>query len=129
MIVSVNQPCYLPWCGLIERIDRADVHVHLDDVQYSKNSFFNRNRVIDRAGRESMLTVPVSARLESTFMDVRVVENGWQIKHRRCLEQAYGRFPRASELLVTLGELLKPGYASLAELNVALMDWIVGVLG
>ena len=38
MLISINQPAYIPWLGYYERIDSSDVHVILDHVQFSKQS-------------------------------------------------------------------------------------------
>ena len=45
MIVSVHQPQYLPWLGYFDKIDRADAFVLLDNVQFKKNEWQNRNRI------------------------------------------------------------------------------------
>jgi hypothetical protein len=128
-IVSINQPCYLPWCGLIERIARADVHVHLDDVQYSKSTFFARNRVVDRAGREVMLVVPVRAQLHDTIQQATVPDDGWRRKHLASLTQIYGRFPGATAKLDELKTLYAKPCASLADLNIETIGWLLKALG
>lgn len=127
--LSVNQPSYLPWSGLFERIARADLHVHLDDVQYSKNTFFNRNRVLNRAGREVMLTIPVKAESTHTFLDVTTAGDGWRRKHEASLKQCFPRGEVTGALLDTLTELYARPYANLAEINIAFTEWVVGVLG
>ena len=38
MIVAIRQPQYLPWIGYFDKLDRADVFVLLDNVQYKKTS-------------------------------------------------------------------------------------------
>ena len=45
MIVAIHQPQYLPWIGYFDNLDRADVFVLLDNVQYKKNEWQNRNRI------------------------------------------------------------------------------------
>ena len=45
MIVSINQPAYLPWLGYFHRIAISDIHIVLDHVQFEKNSFVNRNKI------------------------------------------------------------------------------------
>ena len=45
MIVAIRQPQYLPWIGYFDKLDRADVFVLLDNVQYKKNEWQNRNRI------------------------------------------------------------------------------------
>ena len=42
-IVSIHQPGYLPWLGFFKKIESADIFVFLDDVQYSRGKWENRN--------------------------------------------------------------------------------------
>jgi hypothetical protein len=119
----------MPWCGLLERIDRADVHVHLDDVQYSKGTFFARNRILDYRGREVMLTVPVLKSLSSTFNDVCFPHSGWQRKHWLTISQLYPRNEVNADVLHELQVLLSAEYKNLAELNIASTNWMLKTLG
>ena len=41
----VLQPGYLPWLGFFDQMQRADVFVYYDDVQFDKHGWRNRNRV------------------------------------------------------------------------------------
>ena len=45
MIVSVHQPQYLPWLGYFDKIAKSDVFVFLDNVQYKRREFQNRNKI------------------------------------------------------------------------------------
>ena len=58
-ILGCVQPTYIPWYYFFYRIIIADVFVILDDVQYSKNNFFNRNKILNK-DKEILLTVPVN---------------------------------------------------------------------
>jgi hypothetical protein len=58
MIIAIHQPNFLPWLGYFFKIAKSDYFVFLDDVQYSKNSFINRNR-IRTSNEEKWLTCPV----------------------------------------------------------------------
>ena len=58
MIVAIHQPQYLPWLGYFDKIDKADIFVLLDDVQYKKNEWQNRNKILTATGWQ-WLTVPV----------------------------------------------------------------------
>jgi hypothetical protein len=96
MIVSVNQPAYLPWLGYFERIARSDVHVVLDHVQFEKNSFVNRNRVLSADG-PTWLTVPIKTKGRFGDLPICDVEidnqRPWRRKHWQTLNQAYGQAP------------------------------------
>ncbi|MBP9829254.1 MAG: WbqC family protein [Proteobacteria bacterium] len=96
MIISINQPAYLPWCGYFNRIIKSDLHVVLDTVQFEKNSFINRNKIIVNGG-PIWLTVPVLTK--SLFGELAInalqVDNktAWQKKHWLSIKQAYSKNP------------------------------------
>lgn len=41
-IVSIHQPHYHPWLGLLHKIACSDLHIVLDDVQFRRRNFHNR---------------------------------------------------------------------------------------
>jgi hypothetical protein len=93
MIVSINQPAYLPWLGFFDRMARSDLHVILDHVQFEKNGFVNRNRVLSSQGGV-WLTVPVRTaglfgRLPICEVAISSVE--WRRKHWATMQQCYAR--------------------------------------
>lgn len=96
MVVSINQPAYLPWLGYFERIAQSDIHVILDHVQFEKNSFVNRNKVPGPNG-PVWLTVPVSTK--GKFGDLAInklqISNGqpWAKKQWRTIKMIYQKSP------------------------------------
>jgi len=59
MRVGAIQSNYLPWRGYFDFIDSVDVFVFHDDLQYTKNDWRNRNRILTPAGLR-WITVPVN---------------------------------------------------------------------
>ena len=45
MRVAISQPTYLPWLGYFDLIDQVDRFVVLDNVQFEKQSWQQRNRI------------------------------------------------------------------------------------
>src|SRR5580765_4466477 len=93
----INQPSYIPWRGYFHQIQKADVFVFYDDVQYDKHGWRNRNRIKTAQGSR-WLTVPVRARgapVDKTpIKEIRVVwDRPWADKHLASLRQSYGRAP------------------------------------
>lgn len=100
MIVSINQPAYLPWLGYFQRIAVSDLHIVLDHVQFEKNSFTNRNRVHTNQG-PCWLTVPVSRDgAETPICDLRIDNRvNWRRKHQQSLKQHYAKAPFKQDLM------------------------------
>lgn len=59
MRVTIHQPEHLPWLGFFHKMAFCDVYVLLDNVQFTKNNYQNRNRLIDEKGTVYWSTVPV----------------------------------------------------------------------
>jgi len=100
MIVSINQPAYLPWLGYFHRIAASDLHIVLDHVQFEKNSFVNRNRIRTATGT-TWLTVPVLTKgkfkeLPISELTINTTED-WQGKHWRTIQQNYGKAQHFAE--------------------------------
>ena len=55
---SVHQPNFLPWVGYFNKIKLSKNFVILDDVEYTKNGFINRNKILTSNGIH-WITVPV----------------------------------------------------------------------
>lgn len=96
MIVSINQPAYLPWLGYFDRIVRSDIHVVLDHVQFEKNSFTNRNKIRTKEG-SAWLTIPLSTKGKFGNLEIRNLEfashGGWERKHWASLRTNYIKAP------------------------------------
>lgn len=83
MILSAHQPAYLPWLGYFHKIAISDTFVILDDVQFEKNSFTNRNKIKTAQGW-IWLTVPVliSGHIQKTIIEMEINnETDWGKKH------------------------------------------------
>ncbi len=95
MRVTILQPSYLPWLGFFEQMSRADKFVLLDDVQYTRRDWRNRNRI---RVKESWvwLTVPVQQkrRFSQSLLETRIDNSvPWRKKHLETLRQHYCKAP------------------------------------
>ncbi len=92
MIVSINQPAYLPWLGYFNRIAKSDLHVVLDQVQFEKNSFINRNKILLNKS-PIWLTLPLLTKGKFGNLDINSIAINqtvnWKKKHWLTIEQAY----------------------------------------
>lgn len=94
MIISAHQPAFIPWPGYYHKILLADKFVHLDDVQFERNSFSNRNLVGSR-NQELWAGIPVQKKgqMGISIKDVLIADPKWNIKLEKTLLQHYRRQP------------------------------------
>jgi hypothetical protein len=94
LIVSINQPAYLPWLGYFDRINRSDIHIVLDHVQFEKNSVINRNKIRTQ-NSWSWLTVPLKTKSKYGNLDIRNIEIQntlqWKKKHLKTIQSNYSK--------------------------------------
>lgn len=100
MIVSIHQPEYLPWLGLLDKARRADVFVLLDDVQFNRASLQHRAKIASpKADGFSWLTIPFIHKHPQLIRDVQVADPSWPARHLALIEAAYAEAPAASVVL------------------------------
>jgi len=125
------QPTYLPWLGYFDLIDQSTVFVFLDDVQFSKQSWQQRNRIRTDKGL-GWLTVPVRTKGRHGQL-IREVEirrsNSFPKDHIRTIEQAYSRSPFYKTYFPRLRELLSVEESLLCTLNISFIQWLANELG
>lgn len=121
MIVGIHQPHYLPWLRYIDKIARSDVFVLLDDADYTKNGWQNRNKVKCAQGW-MYLTVPVRDAFGKPILDVQI-DGGqrWRDKHLMALRTNYARAPFFGRYFAMFEAVYGRPWDSLVDLNMAIL--------
>ena len=128
MIVAVHQPQYLPWLGYFDKMRRADVFCYLDDVQYKKNEWQNRNRIKTAQGWQ-WLTVPVRYRFPEKINEVTINNTaGWQKKHLLALVTNYSRAPFYESYRAIFEDTFSREWKFISELNIHLLEHLRAAL-
>jgi hypothetical protein len=72
------QPYFLPYAGYFRLLAMSDLFVLLDDVQFPRRGWVHRNRLHDREGKPSWLTLPLKKgdRDELRICDLHFRTNG-----------------------------------------------------
>ena len=131
MTACIMQPTYLPWSGYFNLIAEADDFVFLDDVQFSHQSWQQRNRILVN-GQPHVLSVPVltSDRGPQPICEVRVDESkNWRKKHVRTLQQAYAKHPYGKQAVALVEGVIGGGSNLLAEINIAIIRAFCQAMG
>lgn len=122
MIVTAHQTNYLPGCSVIEKIGASDSVIWLDEVQYSKGGWTNRNKL--PSGQ--WLTVPIAKETDGYPINrVRIANDYWRGNHIWRLRSVYGDSPLIDDLCE---EIIRP-YGLLIGLNLALLRHLLAAAG
>jgi len=129
LIVAVHQPQYLPWLGYFDKMRRADGFCFLDNVQYKKNDWQNRNRIKAAQGWQ-WLTVPVHYRFPQKINEVTINNSvKWGKKHLQALISNYNRAPYFKQSLDIFEAVYSETWESLSDLNIILIKRLSTALG
>jgi hypothetical protein len=127
--VAIVQSNYVPWRGYFDLIRSVDEFILLDDVQYTKHSWRNRNRIKTSNGT-IWLTIPVRCRGGPPADAVEIADPGWAKRHLKTLAAAYGRATGYEYWEEWLKELyLGREFASLSHVNRVFLESICRALG
>ncbi|MDA3793050.1 MAG: WbqC family protein [Elusimicrobia bacterium] len=123
MKIAIHQPQYMPWLGYLDKINRADKFVFLDDVQYKKREFQNRNRIKTPDGA-MWLTVPVLTK-GKYFQKIKEViinnDANWQNDHIKAIKHNYRKTDNFKEYFSEIKEVLSRKWSCLGALNIAVV--------
>ena len=129
MIVAVHQPQYLPWLGYFDKIRRADIFCYLDNVQYKKNDWQNRNRIKTSRGWQ-WLTVPVRFQFPEKICEVKIDPTvKWRKKHLQALFTNYHRAPFFKQYIDVYEQIYSEDWESVSELNIESIERLKDALG
>ena len=129
--IAIMQPTFLPWVGYFALMDRADRFVLLDDVQFDKRSWQQRNR-IKTANGAVWLTVPVltKGRREQTILEAEIQpEVRFAETALKTLEHAYSKADYFAPVMDRVAPAFERAEAGLCALNVALIDALCELMG
>jgi hypothetical protein len=101
--IAILQSNYLPWKGYFDLMAAADEFLLFDEVQFTKNDWRNRNRIVLN-GKLHWLTLPVrtAGRFGTAIQDVEVAKADWARAHWETLRQAYRDAPHFRPIANTL---------------------------
>lgn len=129
MKLLITQPTFLHWIGYFDMIDYCDEIVFLDDVQFERRSWQQRNKIRTKDGLE-WLTVPIKnknlreQKIYETIIDINSLEN------EKILSKIQHNYSKAKyfkdywpEFKVIFSNSLNN--SKLIELNTKLISWFL----
>ena len=80
--ITIHQPEHFPYLGFFQKMNESDLFVVLDNVNYRKNYFQNRNKIKNTNGLDDWFTIPVEKNATNKLIkDVEVSsDSNWRRK-------------------------------------------------
>jgi hypothetical protein len=128
--VAVMQPYFFPYLGYFQLLAHVDVFVVYDDTQYVKQSWINRNRILER-GEAVFLTLPVARGrhreliCEKSLAEPRRTEQ----KLLERVRHAYNTAPHLDSVSAFLEPLFPGNDETVASFNVRALRALQELLG
>tara|TARA_R100000008_G_C3554715_1_gene152526 strand:+ start:397 stop:1035 length:639 start_codon:yes stop_codon:yes gene_type:complete len=117
--VAIHQPEHFPYMGFFQKMEYADVFIILDDVQYSKGNWQNRNRFLNKNKTDEFFTIQVEKHAYKKLInEVEVVDDNWRDKVIKKLEYNFG---------IDFTDLYSE--KKLIDINMKSIDWVRDRLG
>jgi len=120
MKVAIHQPNYLPYLGYFDKIRQADIFVFLDDAQFSKGSYTNRNRIKTSNGIK-WITVPLLKRKRKLPINRMIVQSPllpsslWIIKHSYIIHNSYRNAEYFDLISAVINDIFEENWLYLAN--------------
>jgi hypothetical protein len=124
MKAAIHQLQYWPGLRFFAKMRAAELFIYLDDVQFEKREFQNRNRIRTPRGWQ-YLTAPVvsKGRFSQKINEVELDNTAdWRREHLLAIRTNYARAPFFKAHLPAIEELYSRDYRLLADLAIATMD-------
>lgn len=133
MIITIHQPEHLPWLGFFNKLSKAEVFVILDSVQFEKNYFQNRNRIIGSNGVQ-YIGIPASTtgHMEGTIATTKIAaatNPKWKTKYLNTIRQSYSKHPFFAEVFPLLEKALSIQTDNLCDINIAIFQSFAEAMG
>lgn len=128
--VFISQSNYIPWRGYFDAINSVDEFIILDDVQYTKRDWRNRNKIKTSIG-DHWLSIPIEVKnkFHQKIKDARISDPDWAVKHWKTLQTNYAAAPFFKQYAAVFENLyLNKKYTLLSEVNYAFLKLVCTLL-
>lgn len=134
MNLGIMQPYFFPYLGYFDLINVVDHFVVYDSVQYMKQGWINRNRVLRPTGGWQYISVPIDKgsfhdSYRTPIMDIRIARGeDWRTRIIRQLDHYRKRAPCFWETVKLVEGCLDTKEGSISKLNVRILEKVCELL-
>jgi hypothetical protein len=125
--VFIHQPDFAPWLTFFKRIFHADIYVILDDVQFNRRGFINRD-YLNLNKKKSLITIPIikTNRDKTLIKDVKIhYDNKWIEKFLKTIFINYKNTNNYGETYKFLKGQIDKRHKYLIDLNLDIIKFVI----
>ena len=131
MKVAVMQPYFMPYIGYFQMIKAVDKFVFYDDVNFIKQGWINRNRILLQH-TDFLFTVPLQkatsfSLIKDTFINQKFYAS-WKEKFLQSIAQNYKKAPHFEVTYSLISAVLNKNFQSISELAIESVKMVSGYL-
>lgn len=128
--VAIVQSSYIPWKGYFDMIAAVNEFILLDDVQFTKRDWRNRNKIKTAQGIQ-WLSIPVKTKSRyAQLIEQTEVADSWAERHWRSISLAYAKAPHFPDYKQAVEALYSTaaGLLFLSEINRLFLEGLCRLL-
>lgn len=130
MRTAIMQPYFFPYIGYFQLINAVDKFIILDDVNYIKKGWINRNRILLN-GKDYLFTIPCEKISQNKLInEVEVIKDEKAVnKFLKTINNAYSKAPYFSEVFELVEGVFKFDKVLISELAYGSITSVLNFLG
>ncbi len=131
MKLAIMQPYFFPYIGYFQLIGAVDKYILYDNLNFIKDAWINRNRIMVKNSGISLISVPlVHKSSNQKIRDIKIDDSQqWRGKLKKSLSLNYKKSPMFNEVFPLLEQLIDHKTDKIAEFNNNLIKSICNYIG
>jgi len=123
------QPYFMPYLGYFQLINAADRFIYLDDVNFIKRGWINRNYLL-RNGQRELFSIPLKKMSQNKHIcRTELNDDDWREKLLKKIHHYYGKAPYYAPVAPLLESIVHSESATIADLAIASVEKTLAYLG
>lgn len=127
--VFIHQPDFCPWLNFFMRAKHSDYFVVLDNVQFNRRGWFNRDIIKTKSGAYK-ITIPIKKEPRDSLLIKNVKFSNyddWKKVFFKTLEVNYSKSKFFHENILILNNLFNEDFVYLIDLNIKLINYFFSI--
>lgn len=129
MVVAIMQPYFMPYIGYFQLINASDHFVYLDDVNFIKRGWINRNYLL-KDGQRELFSIPLKKLSQNKYISqIEVHNDGWQVQLLKKIHHLYSKAPQYPQVVPLLDTIVNSKADTIADLAINSLEKTLEYLG